>query len=156
MEPTLAQITAFTVAGISTRTTNREESVPETAKLPSLWGRFFAEGIASQIANAAEAKVYGVYSAYESDVNGAYTVTAGVQITEPENLIADFARVEVAAGDYLVFEGKGTMPQVVIETWGKVWNYFSQEQRFQRSYVTDFELSEGAEQVAIYISVVEA
>ena len=149
------QITAFRVAGISVRTSNQDEVSPETARLGALWGRFFQDGIPSKVANQVPGSpVYGVYSDYESDVNGQYTVTAGVQIEPSATGGDDFTAVDVPGGEYLVFEGQGAMPQVVIETWISVWDYFSAGGEFKRAYTTDFELYKGTDEIAIHVSVV--
>jgi len=154
MKSVLKEIAPFRVAGISVRTTNREEASPETGRLGPLWGRFFQEGIAGRIANqVSDSQIYGVYSDYESDVNGAYTVTAGVQVELSTKTADGFTDVDVAGGEYLVFEGKGPMPQVVIDTWMAVWKNFSQNTEFKRAYTTDFELYKGMDEVAIHISV---
>ena len=39
----------FHVAGITARTNNVEEMNPQTAKIPLLWGVFFADGVANDI-----------------------------------------------------------------------------------------------------------
>jgi predicted transcriptional regulator YdeE len=127
---------------------------PETARLGALWGRFFQEGIAGQVADQVPGSpVYGVYSDYESDVNGPYTVTAGVQIAPKATGGDELTHVDVVGGEYLVFEGKGPMPQVVIDTWLEVWDYFSQATEFKRAYTTDFELYKGTDEIAIHVSV---
>ena len=156
MKPSLRQIAPFRIAGIKVRTSNLDEASSERARLGSLWGRFFQEGIPSKVANqVAGSAVYGVYSEYESDVNGEYSVTAGVQIEGSATGDEGFTHVDVVGGEYLVFEGKGAMPQVVIETWGSVWHYFSQGSEWKRAYTTDFELYKGMDEVAIHISVTE-
>jgi predicted transcriptional regulator YdeE len=154
MDPILKLLEPFRVAGISVRTNNRAEASPETGKLGALWGRFFQEGIAAQVPNqVAGSAIYGVYSDYESDVNGAYTVTAGVQIDSDSSGGDEFTSVAVGGGEYLVFEGKGPMPQVVIDTWMAVWEHFATSAEHQRAYTTDFEVYSGMDQVAIHISV---
>ena len=153
MKPSSRQIAPFRIAGIKVRTTNRDESSPDRAKLGSLWERFFQEGIPGKVANQVPGSaVYGVYSEYESDLNGEYSVTAGVQI-DPSATGEGFNYVDVSGGEYLVFEGKGAMPEVVIETWRNVWEYFSNASEFKRAYITDFELYKGMDEVAIHISV---
>jgi len=154
MNPITKEVSPFTVAGISVRTTNRDESSPGTAQLGALWGRFFQEGIAGQIPNQVSGSpIYGVYADYESDVNGEYTVTAGVQVDPAATSADDFTNVDVAGGEYLVFAGKGPMPQVVIDTWMAVWEHFANSNEYKRAYTTDFEVYSGMDQVAIHISV---
>ena len=43
MEPLRQHHDAFAVTGHTVRTTNREENDPKTARIGTLWGRFFAD-----------------------------------------------------------------------------------------------------------------
>ncbi|WP_198088608.1 GyrI-like domain-containing protein [Variovorax sp. E3] len=148
MEPIRQHHDAFRVAGITVRTTNRDESLPATARIGALWGRFFGEQTyASTPHRTADTRIFGVYSAYESDANGAFDLSAGVAVSEGEGSIA------IEAGDYLVFNGQGEMPHMVIATWQRIWQYFEAHPDVARSYRSDFEAYEGPDKVAIYIGV---
>lgn len=153
MQPTRQTLAAaFTVAGIAVRTTNRAEQVPQTGKLAALWGRFFAEGLFEKISNRLpDSGMYGVYSAYESDYTGAFDVTAGVAVSAHPS--APWRHVEIQAGEYLVFAARGAMPQVVLQTWGVIWQFFQDHPDIQRSYATDFEAYHGSNEVAIHIGI---
>jgi predicted transcriptional regulator YdeE len=145
------QIDAFTVAGLRVRTTNATEHQPDTAKIGPMWGRFFGEELAESIpGKSANSPIYGVYSAYESDASGAFDVTAGVAVNAS---IKDFESVLIEAGEYLVFEAQGTLPDAVISTWGKIWKFFEENPQIQRRYATDFEAYTGPESVSVYIGV---
>lgn len=65
----------------------------------------------------------------------------------------DFTQVKITAGQYLAFSGKGSMPEVVIQVWQQIWDYFSKENSYTRLFTTDFELYPSAEEVVIYIAV---
>ena len=148
MEPIRQHVDAFCVSGLTVRTTNREESAPATARLGALWGRFFGEEIYASTSNrTADMRIFGVYSAYESDAHGAFDVTAGVVVTDGKGSIS------IDAGDYLVFTGQGEMPQMVIATWQRIWQYFEAHPDVARSYRSDFEAYEGPDKVAIHIGV---
>ncbi|HFG1933513.1 TPA: AraC family transcriptional regulator, partial [Vibrio cholerae] len=48
----------------------------------------------------------------------------------------------------------GEMPQVVIDLWNEVWNYFASEHcPHERAYTTDFEYYKSANSVEISIAV---
>ena len=144
--PTLKYVEGFTVIGLSTKTQNTDEFNEKTAKLPSLWQQFYSSDL------AANANIFEVYSDYESDANGLYTVTVG--ITDNGNRTGtEFAYVKIPAGNYLVFQGTGPMPATVVETWKKIWNYFETESNYQRSFISDFEAYSGSDKVALYIGV---
>ena len=148
MEPVRKTQAAFAVAGPSVRTTNREESDPATGRIPALWGRFFAENVMGQTPHrdSADLRNFGVYSAYESDAQGAFDVTAGVAVTQG-------ATVNIEAGDYLVFDASGPMPQAVIDAWSRIWQYFDAHPELQRRYRTDFEAYTSPISAAVYIGV---
>ncbi len=151
METKLIEIQPFTVSGISVRTLNSDEAQPLKAKLPGLWGQFFGQGLADKTPNKlAESPVYGVYSAYESDASGQYSVTAGVSVSKAS---PEFESIAVSGGRYLVFEAKGPMPQVIIETWAVVGSFFERSKEFKRAFTTDFEEYRGSDEVAIHIAV---
>lgn len=146
--PQLIKVEAFTVMGLSERTKNSNEFNPETAKLPALWKRFYE----SQIPLNPVSSIYGVYSAYDADHNGAYTVTAGV--ATHNSVIADsFDKITIQEGDYLIFKNSGPMPKAIIEAWQAVWHYFDTQSSVSRAYKTDFEVYMGQEECAIYIGI---
>ena len=148
MEPVRRHQDAFRVSGLTIRTTNREESDPATARIGKLWGRFFGEETyASTPERTSDARIFSLYSAYESDAHGAFDVTAGVAVSGGEGSLA------VEAGDYLVFNGQGEMPQMVIATWERIWQYFEAHPEIARRYRSDFEAYEGPDEVAIHIGV---
>ena len=145
------QIESFTVSGVQVRTTNAAEHKPDTAKIGPMWGQFFGKELAETIpGKSAHSPIYGVYSAYESDASGQFDVTAGVAVKKPAE---NFKSIVIDAGDYLVFEAQGPMPEAVISTWGKVWSFFEANPQIQRRYATDFEAYTGPEAVSIYIGV---
>jgi predicted transcriptional regulator YdeE len=153
MQPKLISVQPFIVSGLSVRTVNRDEADPSKARLPALWERFYRQNLMDNIPNKlANSFVYGVYSDYESDASGEYTVTAGVAVSTPTS---KYASAQVGGGHYLVFELSGAIPQVVIEGWSSVWQYFAQPQKHKRAFATDFEEYRGPEHVAIFISVTD-
>lgn len=149
MEPLRQHQAAFAVAGPSVRTTNHEELVTATGRIPGLWARFFGDDVMGRTPqrDAADDRNFGVYSNYESDAHGAFDVTAGVAVTQA-------ATVWIEAGDYLVFEAIGPMPQAVLAAWGRVWQYFETHPNVKRRYRTDFEAYSSPALAAIYIGVV--
>ena len=156
IEPTLTHLSAFTISGISVRTINQDEFNSNNAKIARLWDKFKADNIIDKITNKiADTPVYGVYSDYESDFNGYYTVTAGVAVNA-ELSAQEFSTVNIQEGNYLVFTGQGTMPQIVVETWMRIWSYFeSSEAAYTRNYKTDFELYRSPQNIEIYIGVLD-
>lgn len=136
------------VIGIKVRTKNADEMISEISKISGLWHQFYAD-IAPQLER--DANIFGVYSNYESDFTGEFDVLAGSDIFK-----SDIERdsVTIQAGKYLVFDGKGSTPQVVSDTWSKIWNYFGSDVSGHiRAYTTDFELYKSDSHIQIFISI---
>lgn len=137
-------IESFIVTGFSVRTKNSDEFNKKNARLPKLWHQFYTSDL------AANTDIFGVYSNYDSDVNGFYTVTVGVASNTTQ---VQFSSTTIQAGNYLVFKGTGPMPATVIETWKRIWNYFETHRQYQRNFISDFERYSGSNQVTIYIGI---
>ena len=152
-KPELIEVNDFTVSGLSVRTINSDEFNQETAKLPQLWNEFFANGMADKISNRRpESPIFGVYSNYASNETDFYTVTAGVSI-EPGEINPELNVVNLEGGHYLVFKEKGMMPQIIINTWQRIWSYFADNVEYKRRFGTDFEAYLSSDEIAIYIGV---
>ena len=154
MEPKLVQHEGGTAVGVDVRTRNQEEMEPGKGRIPSLWERFFREGIASRLQDKVhpESRV-GVYSEYESDHTGYFTLMAGM-LTDPAAPVpAGMKKVAIPAGEYLVFRAEGEMPGALIQTWMAIWKYFGGTRDVKRKYLVDFEAYQAARIVDIYISV---
>src|SRR5215216_2590161 len=76
MSPELVELPdARDVSGLAVRTSNARERDPQTAALPGLWARFAAARPEGD--SGPPAPVFSVYTEYESDLHGAYTVVLG-------------------------------------------------------------------------------
>lgn len=145
----LVQVEAKTIFGLREVTNNENEMNPTKGKISSLVHRFDAN---IHVNYRAGARVYSVYSDYESDVSGNYSVLVGADAIESSRLELD--SVNIQAGEYLMFAAQGPVPQIVIETWTKIWAYFAQTDcAYQRAYTTDFEFYKSQTEIEIYIAV---
>lgn len=145
LKPKLTHVQDFIISGPSIRTNNKNEGDVQTAKIPQLWQEFHAQHSVRKEPNSF---IFGVYSEYESDVNGDYTVTAGIEVHKQ-----DSSSFVVQKGNYLIFENQGSLPAAIIETWQTIWSYFNLQSQFTRTYLTDFEVYRGPEECAVYIGV---
>ena len=140
-----------TIVGISVRTSNAEEMKPGGGQISKLWEQFYGEVLNNKVDGS---PIYGLYTNYESDFTGEYTVLAGVEVESEMQASKELEIHNLVGGKYLVFKAQGEMPQIVVETWGKVWEYFSSsEARYVKSYTSDFELYENQSEISIYIAV---
>jgi predicted transcriptional regulator YdeE len=135
------------VAGVAARTSNERERDPSTAVLPDLWARFAASPAPS---SGPVRPVYGVYTEYDSDVDGDYTALIGREgaPTRPAERM-----VTLPAGSYLVFTSAGEMPAAVIAGWQEVWAYFERPDAPARAYTADFEYHDPAHPSTVRIHV---
>ena len=139
-----------TINGLSTRTDNATEMDPKKGKIGALW-QTFDETVPVDYKNGE--RVYGVYSGYESDHTGQFTVLAGFDgASFPSG--SNLESKTIPEGNYLVFKYKGEMPQIAIDAWTEVWNYFSQSKvEHQRLYSTDFEFYPNGNEIEVHIAV---
>ena len=143
---------SFSILGLQIKTSNADEFDAKKRKIPNLWQEFFASSLMMR-SDENDPYVYGVYSGYENNYQGEYFVTAG--INAQSLLLEDeiFHEVIIQTGRYLVFEGIGTQPEAIINTWMYIWKYFSDNAHPQRKYTTDFEKYVSKDKVDIYIAV---
>ena len=139
-----------TVNGLAIRTDNDTEMDPSTGRIAALWQGFDAT-VPVDYKNGE--RVYGVYSDYESDHTGKFTVHACFDGESfPES--AKLEKVIIPQGKYLVFTHHGEMPQIAIDAWTEVWNYFSNgDVEYQRLYSTDFEFYRTGSQIEVHIAI---
>ncbi|WP_155593969.1 effector binding domain-containing protein [Lysinibacillus cavernae] len=157
-EPKMVERDSFQIVGISAQTSNAKE-ITAQAKIPQLWDHFYQQNIVGQIAERKNDNVYGLYADYETDVNGDYSITLGVEGLNNAETPAGLVVKTIPTAKYLVFTSdKGTMPEVVIQTWQEIWAWFANS-GVERTYTGDFELYDERcanpqeTQVDIYIAI---
>jgi predicted transcriptional regulator YdeE len=154
MEPELTTREEVMLIGIEVRTTNQHEMSPATAKIPGLWGHFHEDQVAKKIPNRKPGGAQlGVYTKYETDHTGPYTLIVGMEVAGLSSIPAGMTGLAIPAGQYQAFTARGPMPQALIDTWIYIWNYFSGNTSYQRAYTTDYEVHLGSDGADIYIAV---
>ena len=154
MKPQLLARPELTIIGIETRTINRAEMAPSTAKIPVLWRRFFDERIAEKIPNKKpQGPVMAAYAKYESDHTGPYSLVIGLEVNSLESIPSGMTGLTIPGGQFLVFTAQGPMPNALIETWTSVWNHFREGTSHRRLYTADYEIHRGDDRVDVYIAV---
>lgn len=123
------------VSGLKVRTNNNAEMSADTAKIGKLWEDVSDKCFPHMLVGGS---VYGIYHNYESDVTGEYDLLVGSDKFSPA--LENLESVEIIEGKYLKFEATGEMPDVCINLWQQVWEFFSAEScEYDRAYTTDFE-----------------
>ena len=150
MTPKLVVIEGFRVVGFGARTSNREE-MNGTSKIGPLWAMYMTGG-ADLICGALNPDVtFSVYTEYESDFNGEYSVLVGKQAgaVKSGGKLREF---EIAAGPYLVFRAESPAPGDIQAAWLSAYEYFGNHRDRPRAYHSDFEKHSSAN-VELYIGV---
>jgi predicted transcriptional regulator YdeE len=145
------------VVGFEVRTKNALEANPATRRIGDLWNRFFQERMSERITHRKDpGAVVGVYTNYENDHTGFYTLIVGAQVQDAKAIPSGMVGVTIPASKYLVFPAPGKMPEAIVAAWGVVWDYFAQGAAARRAYTTDFELyttSNGETSAEIYVAI---
>ncbi|MDR1092499.1 MAG: GyrI-like domain-containing protein [Prevotella sp.] len=126
---------AFTIVGISVRTTNQNHKSQED--IAKLWESFFLNGVVQSVPNKVSNDVYCIYTDYESDYTGEYTTFIGYRVsgingipTNKNLIIKDFP-----ACKYLQYTSEGELPYAVGKTWAHIW-----QSNINRAYIADFDI----------------
>ncbi|MED4570009.1 GyrI-like domain-containing protein [Brevibacillus agri] len=160
MNPTTVQLGEMRVAGLKIRTTNEAEC-GANGKIGPLWHRYYEQGYPARTPGQKEpGVVYGVYSDYASDEQGAYSLLVGVEVEAGGELPAELTVKTIPAATYAVFTTRvGPMVEIIQEAWARIWAW-SQESGVKRTFVADFERYDGVRcadpnqaQVDIYVAI---
>lgn len=144
----ITKIDKLIVSGLSTITNNENEMNSEVAKIPQLWEDYQDKNILGKTFNKAKkSSMYGVYSNYTSEEKGDYTVTIAVEVTKPKNSIV------IENQRYLVFKKEGELPDIVLECWKDIWEYFADKPEYERAFTIDFEKYSKEDSIEIFISI---
>ena len=120
------------VVGLSARTNNHDPKMGEI--IGGLWMMFHQDGIFENIREKANMCSIGMYSDYESDMNGEYDITVCSEVLSRENQPGGTVLKSIPAGKYAKFLVKGHMQKACIDFWTKLWTM-----DLERAYTCDFE-----------------
>ena len=142
------------IVGLSARARNKigEPNI----EIMNLWAKFMTKNISEQIKNKVSHNIYSIYTDYESNFMGEYTVLLGFAVEDLNDVPPDLVGRVFPEAQFEVIPAKGAMPDAVIQTWIDIWN---KDSTLNRAYNYDFELytenSQKGDQsvVDIYLSV---
>jgi len=127
-------IDAFTVIGISVRTSN--ENGQSAKDIGELWNKFITEGIVEKIPNKEDNTIYSIYTEYEGDHTKPYTTILGCKVKNLDSVPDGMIAKTFTGGKYTKFVSKGDLTKgVVYKEWLKIWNT-----DLDRKYSADFEV----------------
>lgn len=137
------QLPEFNLVGLTVRTNNKDEMNTETSKISQLAGSYWQTQIANNIQHRTNPGItYAVYTEYESDEHGDYTYFIGeaVNSLQGQNL-SQFKPITIPASSYQKFTTEpGSMPEVIISAWQKIWVMTQADFQGKRKYSVDFEI----------------
>lgn len=131
------------IFGVSVRTQYSREMQAETALIGKTIQKFFESGFLEQLQDLkAEDYFISAYTDYESDWQGEYTYFFGVPVqATAAQCPAGLEVLKIPAQKYCVLTSEeGQMPNVVIESWQKIWAMTAKDFGAQRAYRADFEI----------------
>jgi len=143
MEQAVAVKEEIKLVGTSVRTSYTIEQAMEKGRIyPCVMG-YFQTSLFDKIPNRkAPGTTYCVYTDYESDYTGAYTYFIGEEVTAfDEEMDSELKTMIIPQQSYAKFTTKPLpMPEVVVESWKKIWAMSSSDLGAKRRYDADFEL----------------
>lgn len=139
MDPKFVYLEEKKVTGIRCRTSNQLEASGE-GSIPKLWREFYSRQLGNSIPNKTNECILGVYTDYETDVNGMYTIMIGSEVHTGDDVPSNLVHTTLPASKYAVFTSeKGHVADVVPKAWAFIWEWFRQS-NIERAYKGDFEL----------------
>lgn len=133
----------LTFMGVTTRTNNKDEMNPETAKIGALVKLYWDEKVASKFKNRSNAGLtYLIYTNYASDEHGEYTCFIGETVSDlADQDTTKYTPLTILPSTYQKFTtDSGKMPDIIIKAWQDIWRMTSVDLAGKRKYKADFEV----------------
>lgn len=128
------ELSDLNIVGISVRTSNKENKA--VIDIGNLFNQFFSLNMMEKIENKLSTDIYCVYTDYESDFMGDYTVFLGCCVeslnNQPDYLHAKY----IPKLQYRKYTSKGNIQAAVGKTWNEIWSDTS----IPRKYAADFDI----------------
>lgn len=138
-----------TIAGLAIRTANDDPQMPTA--IGDVWQKFFQEGVYQAIEKTAPAPL-GLYTDYENDEKGAYTLLVGCQTDRIERLPEGTVVKTIPAGRYAEFTLSSADTSAVAEFWQELWKT-DLPRSFQADYEEYPDPTEANGKIKIYIGL---
>jgi len=124
---------SFMIIGIECRTKNGADYA--AVDIPAHWEKFKSQDIYNKVPNKVSDECYGLYTNYESDHMGAYSLIIGYRVSSIDEIPEGMVGRVIPESAYAVFDVSGEFPKSLIATWEKIWSL-----NLNRAYTGDFEL----------------
>jgi predicted transcriptional regulator YdeE len=133
-------------AGIRARTSNSDPEMPKI--IGSLWEKFFEGGVFDSIPCKNAAGIYGIYTNYDSDVNGKYDIAVSCGVSQCKELPEGVSIQKIPAGKYAKFTVSGEPKTATAKAWEEIWKV-----KLDRKHLCDFEEYTDDGTINIYIGL---
>ena len=130
MEYKVIELEEKLVSGIKVRTNNFSENVYEV--IGGLWKKFYSETY-NKIENKVNGRSLGIYTEYENDEKGDYTMMTACEISSSDKN-NDMIIKKIPAGKYAVFTIRGDVRTEVEKFWEQLW-----KMKLDRTFICDYE-----------------
>lgn len=130
MEYKVIELEEKLVSGIEVRTNNFSENVYEV--IGGLWEKFYSETY-NKIENKVNGRSLGIYTEYENDEKGDYTMMTACEISSSDKN-NDMIIKKIPAGKYAVFTIRGDVRTEVGKFWEQLW-----KMKLDRTFICDYE-----------------
>jgi predicted transcriptional regulator YdeE len=143
-QPEEIELPARRFAGVATRVSHGEPFA-----ISQLWDRFRADQTMARIPGRANhGAIVSVYSDYESDYTGAYTLLIGYEVSPDAVMPGGVNVVDVPPQKYAVILAQGKQPESVQSAWQWVW-----ASALDRAYTVDFDEYLGEQDVRLHVAL---
>ncbi len=130
----MEQKQAFSVIGISVRTTNQDGQAMQD--IPALWHRFMSNNLAAAIPNKLSDDIYCLYTEYEKDHTLPYTTMIGCKVSSLDIIPEGMTGKTIGGGHFTKYTAKGNLTQgAVYNEWKNIWATAT-----NRAFTTDYEI----------------
>ncbi len=125
------------IAGVQIQTTCQDgAAIPA---IHQLWQQVLQEKLLEQLPNKANNYLYSAYFYHNPHTISQYTYVIGCEVSNIDNIPAPFKAFTLPTGIYLHTQATGKAPEVVQQTWPKIWQK-SKDDNLPFTYTVDFEV----------------
>lgn len=130
------------LVGIKVRTSYQNEINKMEGKIFPCVQQYFHQQLFEKISYRKKpGTTFCVYTEYENDYMGEYTYFIGEEVISIDQVSESLSTLIIPPQKYAKFTTHpGSMPNVIVEAWQKIWQMSSKELGGSRRYHTDFEI----------------
>lgn len=143
VHPEELQLPPRRFAGLAARVSNNDPYV-----IPAHWDRFRQDETVARITGKVTGSLVSIYTDYESDYTGPYTLVLGYEVAPDAEVPAGLRIVETPPQKYAVILAQGEMPAAVQQAWQWVW-----ASALDRAYTVDFDEYLGPNDVRLHVAL---